>query len=370
MEYRFVWECDPPPSARIPGLAGASVVLTAVTCPAGLASGLGATGLDFRLNDPDIQETYRRRSVDGTLLERMAEFLQHAAADMSPEASVEPLSDESSGLDMAVVGSSDFNVVLSVTVDLDPADAEGEVRGIEFETARSALITAAWDVRALGQRADATLFTLDDTNPGLLVDLMEVGHEDRLTGIYLTGNEVYAAEKQLFVAHFISFHEDAIGELEVSSLAAHMPFCPIAAHGVDKRRTPWAMVPQILPMEAWTSTAAPWNPLQIAREELHGALGHAADHSILSEVAATRGQLIDVLEQRGVARFLIEDWDINDLVQLGVAELTNASLQQIAIGQSTGCAFPDLEHDCPKSVFSCVFTRWQELHLLQSSEDE
>jgi len=345
-------------------------VLTAVTCPAGLASGLGATGLDIRLNDPDIQETYRRRSVGGTFLERMVDLLQHAAADMSPEASVEPLRDESSGLEMAVVGSSDFNVVLSVTVDLDPEDPEGEVRGIEFETVRSALITAAWDVRALGQRADATLFTLDDTHPGLLVDLIEVGQENRLTGVYLTGNELCGTEEQLFVAHLIRFHGDAIGELQVSTLAAHMPFCPIAAHGVDERRTTWAMVPQVLPIDAWTSTAAPWNPLQIAREELHGALGHAADHSILSEVVATRDQLIDVLEQRGVARFLIEDWNINDLVQLAVAELTNAPLQKIAIGQSTGCAFPDVQHACPKNVFSCVFTRWQELHLLQSSEDE
>ena len=64
------------------------------------------------------------------------------------------------------------------------------------------------------------------------------------------------------------------------------------------------------------------------------------------------------------------DWETGDLALAAIARVANIPLKQLAVGRLTGCAFPDLEHDCPKDVFDCAFSRWQELRFASHDESD
>ena len=102
---------------------------------------------------------------------------------------------------------------------------------------------------------------------------------------------------------------------------------------------------------------------------MHAALAYAATDAILGEGIATRDTLLQELAGQDVPMSLLSDWETGDLALASIARVANIPVKQLAVGRLTGCAYPDVEHDCPKDVFDCAFSRWQEL-CFASLDDE
>ena len=325
-----------------------------------MVTGRGALGVDIKLMTPGSQMLHTRRPVEDGFADRLGKFLWSAAADFHPEVTLAPFHDSESQFSISVLGSTDFLITLQAEVVADSTNGVDDIDGINFECTRAALITASEQAYAFAGRGEDDWGIWCD-EPVLPLDFFVDPAVQRLTGIYRTGRGVVPNGEMVAVTHYIQLGELAQAELEASFLTAHLPFSVIAAHGVNDRRQPWLMVTQILPIKARVDVAAPWNALQVAREEVHRAIACSGDARILGESVAVQEQLVGLLVARGVDQSLLSDWTVEELVLAGITELTNAPLSQVAAGRLIGCAFPDHPHDCPKDVFGCVFSRWQEM---------
>lgn len=363
----MVWEFVAPPTLRIPGIGGAAVTLVATPSPASMDAGLGVMGIDIRLMTPSYGATYARRPVEEGFTHSLRDFLWSAASDFTPER-LDPFEDQLAGLSIRVLASTDFTVTLELEVIAHESEHGDEVDGINFETSRACLITAAEQVERLAARPNP-----EDsggvTEPLLPLDLFYAPEGQRLTGIYRTGRGVGGTTDTVCVTHFLTYSDEAQGDIETSFLTSLLPFCSVAAHGLDQHRRPWVIVAQVLPIDASTAIGAPWDAVQVAREEINRAAQHLVDAAIHGESVATQPQLVNLFQSRGVERSLVVDWTVEELALAGIAELANAPLPRIASGRLTGCAFPDVDHDCPKDVFDCAFGRWQELLFSAQTDD-
>ena len=357
------------PSVRVPGLGGAAVVLSTVATPEGLERGLSGMGVDVQLMTPTYSANYGRRPVEANFIERLSQFLWAAASDVQPAVTVEPFSDDEARLSLRVLDSTDFLITLEVEIVAGDKDDTEDVDGLNFETSRAALITAAEDVSALAQR-DLKRDAMPPRSARLPLDLIDAAEEKRLTGIYRIGGRLGDSDNAIGVVHYLRLGELSEAEIETSCLTSLLPFCTVAAHGVDAQRWPWVVVVQVLPIRAFTSLQAPWNAVTVAREEIRRAISRLGTIKVLGEYVATREKLIDLIRERGVDRSLIDDWTVEDLLLLGVSELANIPIAELAKGRLTGCAFPDIPHDCPKDVFDCAFGRWQELFFNVEVQDD
>jgi hypothetical protein len=368
MEARFIWEYDPQPTMRIPAIGGASLTISTAVSTEAMSRGLGAVGVDIELMTPTYRAVHGRRPVTEDFAERLGDFLWSVASEFNPEDTVDTFEDSEANLTIQVIDSTNFTVTLSVEVVADDSNGTDDIDGLSFETSRAVLITAAEEARRLtrtAEWAEGVSITEPDLPIGLFFDPR--GH--RLTGLYRTGRGVGGGADVVAVFHFLDLADEAHGEVETSLLVAHLPFCSVAAHGVDDRRRPWIIVSQIVPVGARSTLGKPWNAVQVARDELHRAIRQMADVTISGESVNTHTDLLDLIEAKGVDRQLIEDWTVEDLALAGVAELANVPLPQLAVGRLTGCAFPDVDHNCPKDVFDCAFTRWQERLFNEEVED-
>lgn len=357
------------PSVRVPGLGGAAVVLSTVATPEGLERGLSGMGVDVQLMTPTYSANYGRRPVEANFIERLSQFLWAAASDVQPAVTVEPFSDDEARLSLRVLDSTDFLITLEVEIVAGDKDDTEDVDGLNFETSRAALITAAEDVSALAQR-DLKRDAMPPRSARLPLDLIDAAEEKRLTGIYRIGGRLGDSDNAIGVVHYLRLGELSEAEIETSCLTSLLPFCTVAAHGVDAQRWPWVVVVQVLPIRAFTSLQAPWNAVTVAREEIRRAISRLGTIKVLGEYVATREKLIDLIRERGVDRSLIDDWTVEDLLLLGVSELANIPIAELAKGRLTGCAFPDIPHDCPRDVFDCAFGRWQELFFNVEVQDD
>lgn len=353
------WECPPRRAVRIPGVGGAALTFKATPSPAAIDSGLGATGIDISLMMPTYEATYRRRPVSTDFCDRLQQFLWTAASEFNPQ-ELEPFEDQFADVTIRILASTDFTVTVEVEVIAthDEDDDLDEIDGLGFETTRAALITASEQAQHLADRdPDDTWWK---TEPELPLDLLFRPERQRLTGIYRLPTWLHS-RGTITVTHLVRYEDAAQGELETSFLTSQLAFATVAAHGVDDRHRPWAIVTQTLPEQSEASIASPWQPEIAAREEINQAVARMGGTTIVGESIATRDELIDLFEARGVDRSLVDDWTIYDLALAGIAELTNAPLTALAQGRLTGCAFPDIPHECPKDVWDCAFTRWQEM---------
>jgi len=315
-------------------------------------------GVDVSLTTPTYSSTYRRKPVGTDFCQRFRQFLWNAASDFTPQ-HLAPFEDGFAGMSIRVLDSSDLTVTLEVQVVTDEDEGGDDVDGLNFETSRAALITASEDAVGLAVRVDPEE-ARRMTEPALPLDLLHRPESHRLTGIYRMGRGIRGKDL-VTMNHLIYFPEVSDGALETSVLTSVLPSSSVAAHGVDHQRRPWAIVTQVLPQNAETHVAAPWNAVQVAREEINHAVRQIQEATISGETIATQSQLIDLFQIRGVPRSLIDDWSVEDLALTGIAELTNAGILNIVRGRITGCAFPDVPHDCPKDVLDCTFQRWQEM---------
>ena len=144
------------PQFRLPGFDGAAFTLRTLMIPETLSGSSGVrVAFDIGLLSPDRKVEYFSRPVEVGTINQLAEFFWGAANDFHPELSVPILSDESLGLTLAIVSSSDFRIEVQITLVEELGASVLEFDMLNFETSRVALTTAAREIRTLdGSRND------------------------------------------------------------------------------------------------------------------------------------------------------------------------------------------------------------------------
>lgn len=365
------WEPRPVPRVRIPGFDGSVVVFEAAANGEGAAAGHNAIGVNVLVATPERAQTWFRLPVSNGFPERLATFLSETASHLGAPGSVQQFVDADARIAASVEQSNDFTVVLRFTITSgNDTDQPDETSLFFIPTSRAALITCAEEAEAFKERRESEEFPFRAPKTGLPLDLLSTPSEKRLTGIYRSGVRLTGDEEFLFVSHYVRLTEGAQGDVEASLIASRLPFCEVALYGVYSTRNPWVLITQLIPIHAQTDIAKHWDPIDIARDDLHAALDYAATDAILGEGIATRDTLLQELTRHDIPMSLVADWETGDLALASIARVANIPLKQIAVGRLTGCAFPDVEHDCPKDVFDCAFSRWQELWFASLDQDE
>jgi len=116
--------------------------------------------LDIGLLDPHRYVQFRARPCSLGSLERLSEFLFAAACEQHPEQTLADFNDGRLGLGLSIVQSTEFEVTIEVLVVEDVGADVIEHDGLNFQTTRAALVSAA-------QRA----LTLDEVPHAVNVDV-------------------------------------------------------------------------------------------------------------------------------------------------------------------------------------------------------
>lgn len=137
---------------RIPGRGGAALFLRAGWVTTGWQD-LHKSGLvlDIGLLDPQRYVQYLARPCPAGSLHELATFLLAAASERHPEQSLAHFQDADLGLGLSVVQSTDLEVELEVLVVQDPGADLVEHDGLNFQTSRAVLVTAAQHVPGLAE---------------------------------------------------------------------------------------------------------------------------------------------------------------------------------------------------------------------------
>lgn len=149
-----------PAQFRLPGFDGAGLFLRTLTLPESLP-GLDRLTLafDVGLLSPERKVEYLARKSDPQFVKRLSGFFWSAANDFHPEQSVPILTQDSMGVTIAVVSSSDFRIEIQVTLVEELGANILEFDLLNFETSRLALTTAAREVRSLTGEIDDPEFS-------------------------------------------------------------------------------------------------------------------------------------------------------------------------------------------------------------------
>lgn len=135
---------------RLPAYDGAALTLRTLIIPdTSPREGSVQLAFDVGLLSPDRFVEYLMRPANPGLVDQLAKFFWASANDFHPEKSVDILSDESMGLTMAVVSSTDFRIEIQITLVEELGANLLEFDTLNFETSRLALTTASREVRAL-----------------------------------------------------------------------------------------------------------------------------------------------------------------------------------------------------------------------------
>lgn len=137
---------------RIPGRGGAALFLRAGWVAAGWQD-LEKSGLvlDIGLLDPQRYVQYLARPFSASGLDQLATFLLAAASERHPEQSLGDFQDADLGMALSVVQSTDLEVELEVLLVEDPGADLVEHDGLNFQTSRAVLVTAAQQVPGLSE---------------------------------------------------------------------------------------------------------------------------------------------------------------------------------------------------------------------------
>jgi len=150
---------------RLPGFDGAAFTLRTLTIPAAPPHEGGVQlAFDVGLLSPDRFVEYLMRPANPGFVDALAIFFWASANDFHPEKSVPILSDESMGLTLAVVSSTDFRIEIQITLVEELGADILEFDTLSFETSRLALTTASREVRVLDGSWD---LSFDEGGSGL-----------------------------------------------------------------------------------------------------------------------------------------------------------------------------------------------------------
>lgn len=180
----------------------------------------------------------------------------------------------------------------------------------------------------------------------------------RLTGVWLwpwPGGD--SGEWVALVSH-VRLGSGQDGGLESDFLCSHLPWAFGGFHGVGPGGDPWLVVIQAAPARAARELAGSENRWWPMVDGLDRALRWSGEADVASDLGLTRDGLVSIYVDTGIDRTTVDDWPVADLLAGLLAECAYVPLARIVTGRLTGCAFPDVEHDCEHDVFRDVFAAW------------
>jgi hypothetical protein len=146
------WETYWPHMFRLAGFGGAALFMRTVLISTFDDSADGAHpqfALDISTLSPHFMNNYLARFSSPDFVDRLSTFLFTAAAQWHPEVSVASFQDERLGLEISITTSTESVVGVVVKTVQDLEDEIREFDTLDFETTRSALAQASFDVRQL-----------------------------------------------------------------------------------------------------------------------------------------------------------------------------------------------------------------------------
>ena len=179
----------------------------------------------------------------------------------------------------------------------------------------------------------------------------------RMTGIWQAAVDLDTDTELVATASLVRFGRDQHDQLEADFMGSHLPFHFGGFHGVGPDGHPWAMMLQVAPSAAADlvgSDSVYW-PMS---DGLERALHYNWEAELLSDRGLRRWDLVDIYAERGIDPTSVEDWTVPELMLGLLAECCYLPLGQIVTGRTVQCAFPDIDHECQRDVFSDVFARW------------
>ncbi len=179
----------------------------------------------------------------------------------------------------------------------------------------------------------------------------------RMTGLWQAGVNLDLDAELVATASLVQFGRDQHDQLEADFLGSHLPFQFGGFHGVGPDGHPWAMMLQVAPASS-AELVGSYSPFWPMSDGLDRALHYNWEAELVLDRGFTRLDLVDIYVERGVDRWMLEDWTVPDLMLGLLAECCYVPLYQMAVGRITQCAFPDTEHECQHEVFSDVFAMW------------
>lgn len=137
---------------RLPARGGAALFLEAHWGAAGWQD-LHQTGLlvDVALLDPTRYVRYQSRPCSSDTLDRLGTYLLAAASELHPEQTLADFQDAALGLLLSAVTSDDFEVELEIQVAQDLDEELLEYDGLNVQTTRAVLVSAAQQVPSLSE---------------------------------------------------------------------------------------------------------------------------------------------------------------------------------------------------------------------------
>ena len=180
----------------------------------------------------------------------------------------------------------------------------------------------------------------------------------RLTGIWQwpwPGDD--DADDLMVLLSKVSLGDGQDGALESDFLSSHTAWAFGGIHGVGPDGSPWLVLAQIAPAVAGALVSSP-SPWWALADGLDRALRFNAEADLGTRIGMNRDDLVRVYGEAGVAPERLTDWTVPDLVSGLLAECAYVPLPQVVAGAVTGCALPDIDHDCQHDVFRDVFAAW------------
>lgn len=422
-----VWGELEVPVLRLAGFGGAAVYLRSLIIPGDVDGGAARLGLDIGIMGPEFRMFFLARPAEVTFPSRLGRFLFDLANETHPELSVPALQEESAGLVLSAVGSTDAIVTLEVTItetlDGDPQD----VQSLHFETSRAALVGASQEEARLALfrppisvgprlRGGVPWVTAagaewhDDGPPTapawldtpVLFAALPWLFGSRMTGV-MTSRERVSSASDVVLVTGIDLGPEQDPAVEWDAIGSHLPHLIGGFQGRYPDGSGWIVVIQKSPERLvpdvtiggrhgegsddnveTTGELAMVDSLLRALWFNHNASLTGADSGgprIVHDGFAEGGDYLWTLDDlragyavRGVGLDEIAKWSVLQLVHGLLAEGCGVPLAQVVEGLEAGCAFPDTEHECEHDVFRDVFAAWQQGRLVvdedaQEAED-
>ena len=162
----------------------------------------------------------------------------------------------------------------------------------------------------------------------------------------------------LLLGQFIWLPKGQHVDLEEDFLGSHLPYRRAMVGGLDSVDDPWMLAIQAVPTsvvhDLWGREADPYD---VMREAMENALVYNAGTHIAFEFQWTRGDLVDIYTERGVAPSRVSAWTTFQLLRGLLAEICNVDMEDVVAG-FPDCAFPRRTHTCQHDVFDDVFSAW------------
>jgi hypothetical protein len=180
----------------------------------------------------------------------------------------------------------------------------------------------------------------------------------RLTGIWSNRDVDPSVADGIASGHLILLPDDQHAEVEGDFLTSHMPFWVAALGGALPDGQPWLFIVQKAPADVSFGLVGADDPAWVLRDSLFRALRFNDGAWLGEELIWSRDDILDVYRWEGIDPESLDSWSMASLLRGLLAECCYVDLGDVVNGLESGCAFPDIEHDCTGDVFSDVFARW------------